>query len=265
MSLIGVAGYTSDGEATEGVYPLMAQVDQLGDGIYRISTMNPDFSISVNQFLIDDERPTLIHTGMFPMYEDVRKAVAEVLDPKRLSYVVCPHFESDECGGMGRFVEEAPEAVLACSEAGAALNLTQWDYAGPVQGFRDGEVIDLGEHKLRFLETPHVHHWDSMMVYEETTGSVFPADLFIQPGDQPAVVTENLGKEMCYMYREVGIFAAEEPVRRVVDRIEKLDPQWIHPMHGGSLPKEVVPSYIQALREEEFGFAGKIFGRMLPS
>ncbi|HZC01890.1 MAG TPA: hypothetical protein VE844_11180 [Gammaproteobacteria bacterium] len=96
----------------------MIRVDELADGIYRISTMDPGFSITVNQFLIDDERPTLIHTGMFPMYEDVRRAVAEVLDPARLAYVVCPHFEADECGGMGRFVAEAPAAVLACSEAG---------------------------------------------------------------------------------------------------------------------------------------------------
>jgi flavorubredoxin len=126
-------------------------------------------------------------------------------------------------------------------------------------------VIDLGEHKLRFLETPHVHHWDSMMVLEEKTGSLFPADLFIQPGDQPPIVRENLGKEMCQLYRELGIFAAAEPVLRVVDRLEKLEPQWIHPMHGGSLPEEVVPSYTRALREEEFAYEGKIFGRMIPS
>jgi flavorubredoxin len=87
---------------------LMARVDEVAHGIYRISTMDPGFYITFNQFLIGDERPALIHTGMFPMYEDVRKAVAEVLDPKRLSYVVCPHFEADECGGMGRFVAEAP-------------------------------------------------------------------------------------------------------------------------------------------------------------
>jgi len=49
---------------------------------------------------------------------------------------------------------------------------------------------------------------------------------------------------MCQGYRESGIFAAEEPVLRVVDRLEKLDPQWIHPMHGGSLPKEVVPNLL---------------------
>lgn len=244
----------------------MARVDEVGDGIYRISTTVAlgGNGFQFNQFLIDDERPALIHTGMYPMYEDVREAVAEVLDPASLAYVVCPHFEADECGGMGRFVEEAPEAVLACSDAGALLNLTQWDYRGPVEGFKDGEGVDLGQHRLRFVETPHVHHWDSMMVFEEATGSLFPADLYMQWGDQPPIVRENLGKEMCRDYREAGIFAAEEPVLRVVDRLERLEPRWVHPMHGGSLPGEVVPDYTRALREEEFGFGGKIFGRTIP-
>jgi flavorubredoxin len=35
--------------------------------------------------------------------------------------------------------------------------------------------------------TPHVHHWDSMIVFEETTKSLFPSDLFIQPGDNKPV------------------------------------------------------------------------------
>ena len=70
----------------------MARVDEVGDGIYRISTTVAlgEGAFQFNQFLIDDERPTLIHTGLFPMYEDVRKAVAEVLDPASLAYVVCP-------------------------------------------------------------------------------------------------------------------------------------------------------------------------------
>ena len=101
--------------------------------------------------------------------------------------------------------------MLACSDAGAMLNLTQWDYAGPVQGFRDGEAVDLGEHKLRFLETPHVHHWDSMMVFEETTSSLFPADLYIQPGDQPPVVRENLGEVMCRFIRRLASLRRKSP------------------------------------------------------
>lgn len=242
----------------------MARVDEVADGIYRISTWVPEAGITFNQFLIADEYPALIHTGMYPMYEAVRKAVAEVIDPARLAYVIVPHFEADECGGMGRFVAEAPQAVLGCSDTGAIINLMQWDYAGPVRGFREGDVIDLGRHTLRFLETPHVHHWDSMMVFEETTRSLFPADLFLQPDEQPAIVRENLGQEMCHSYRETGIFGAAAPVLTVVDRIEQLDPAWVHPMHGGSLSREVLPAYIHALRNEPFAFEGKVFGRMLP-
>jgi flavorubredoxin len=243
----------------------MARIDEIVDGIYRISTTTDPggFEFQFNQFLIDDERPALIHTGMYGMYDEVRAAVREVIDPGRLDYVALLHFESDECGGMDRFLEGAPDSALACSAASVQLNLSGWNYAGRVEGHVEGDVVDLGRHKLRFLETPHVHHWDSMMLFDETTKSLFPSDLFIQPGDQPPVVTENLGREMCGFYREMGIFAHEDPVRDVVDRIERLDPSWIHGMHGGSLARETIPSFVEALREEPFAFRGKVLGREL--
>jgi flavorubredoxin len=245
----------------------MARVDEIVKGIHRISTTVPldDYDFQFNQFLIDDERPALIHTGLYGMYDDVRAAVGEVVDPGKLGYVILLHFEADECGGMDRFLDGAPDSTLACCEASVLLNLSGWNYRGRVEGHRDGEVIDLGEHKLRFLETPHVHHWDSMMLFDESTNSVFPSDLFIQPGDQPPVVTENLGSEMCGYYRAIGIFAHEDPVRRVVDRISGLDPDWIHGMHGGSLPRETIPEFVRALREEPFAYEGKVLGRELPA
>jgi flavorubredoxin len=243
----------------------VARIDEIVDGIYRISTAVDvgEFDFQFNQFLIDDERPALIHTGMHSLYDDVRSAVAQVLDPGTLDHVALLHFEADECGGMDRFLEGAPNSTLACSAASVQLNLSGWNYAGRVEGHEDGDVIDLGRHKLRFLETPHVHHWDSMMLFEETTGSLFPSDLFIQPGDQPAVVSESLGPVMCGFYREMGIFAHESPVRDVVDRIERLDPSWIHGMHGGSLARETIPHFITALRDESFAFRGKVLGREL--
>ena len=243
----------------------MSQVDQVGDGIYRISMFNPQIGITFNQFLIDDDQPALIHTGTHHMFDDVYAAISKVLDPKTLKYVIVPHFEADECGGMGRFVKEAKDSTLGCSEVGAAVNLSGWDYVGPVKGVRDGDKIDLGKHKLRFLETPHVHHWDSMMLMDETTQSLFPADLFLQPGDQPHTVSENLAKEMCGLYRTVGIFGGREPVLQVVDRVEKMNFKRIHPMHGGSLVEEVLPKYYDALRNERFWYDGRIFGRSLVS
>jgi flavorubredoxin len=242
----------------------MTQVDQIGNGIYRICSLPPgQYPIGFNQFLIDDERPTLIHTGFYESYDAVRAAVAKVIDPKRLAYVVLCHFESDECGGMGRFLAEAPASVLVASELGARLNLSHWGYQGVVKGMRDGDVLELGRGRLRFLETPHVHHWDSMMVFEETTKSLFPADLFIQPGEQPPVIREDLTAEMLGLYRAVGIFAHESPVRQVVDRVDKLDPEWIHPMHGGSFSRELASRFYRALREESFGYCGMLLGRQL--
>ena len=242
----------------------MARVDHLTGGVFRISTFDPVARLTFNQFLIEDERPALIHTGTFPMYDNIRSAIAKVLDLARLRYIIVPHFEADECGGMGRLAMEAKQAVLACSALGATINLRNWDYAGPIQGMQDGDVIDLGRHQLRFWETPHVHHWDSMMVVEETTGSLFPADLFIQRNDQPAIVREDLSADMCASYRATGIFGSAEPVLRTVDRVERLAPSWVHPMHGGSLPGEALPRYIVALKTQPFAFDGRLLGRQLP-
>jgi flavorubredoxin len=242
----------------------MAQIDEIVDGIYRISTPpTPGVPISFNQFLIEDEQPALIHTGVYSAYEGTRDAIREVLDPARLAYVVLLHFEGDECGGMDRFMGEAKQAQLVGCDMSVILSLTSFgvDYVDRVRGVREGDVIETGRHRLRFLETPHVHHWDSMMVFEESTRSLFPSDLYIQTGDQPPVVNEDLGGEMCAFYREIGIFAHEEPVRRTMDRLERLEPQWVHAMHGGTLTGEIFPRYSKALREERFAYQGKLVGR----
>jgi flavorubredoxin len=146
-----------------------------------------------------------------------------VLDPGKLAYVILLHWEGDENGGMEQFMKEAPKSELIGSLLSIQLKAIGFGLADRACGFRDGETLDLGTHKLVFLETPHVHHWDSMMVLEETSRSLFPSDLFIQPADQPPVVTENLSMQMLNLYRAAGIFAHELPIRQVVDRVEKME------------------------------------------
>ena len=46
--------------------------------------------------------------------------MSQIIDPAKLAYVVVPHFEADECGGMGRFVKDAKNSTLLCSELGMA-------------------------------------------------------------------------------------------------------------------------------------------------
>jgi flavorubredoxin len=237
------------------------RIDHIAGGIYRISSMTDAYGITFNQFLIDDERPALIHTGEHAAYESIRRAISEVLDPRRLAYVALLHWEGDENGGMDRFLAEAPEAELVGSALSIQLNAHGFGVHERVRGFQDGQTLELGRHTLRFLETPHVHHWDSMMVFEESTESLFPSDLYLQPGDQPPIVSENLSDAMLGVYRAVGIFAHEDPVRAVVERIEGLDPAWVHAMHGGTVTREALPAYNRALREHEFGYRGMLLGR----
>ena len=54
------------------------RVDEIADGIYRISTPVPPASFpggfTFNQFLIDDEEPLLFHTGLRRMFPLVSEA-----------------------------------------------------------------------------------------------------------------------------------------------------------------------------------------------
>lgn len=240
-------------------------IDHIVGGIYRISLWSPQNGITFNQFLIDDEAPTLVHTGRYDDYEAVAGAIGEVLDPARLANIVLLHWEGDENGGMDRFMARAKDSQLVGSALSIALNATGFGLHTRTRGFRDGETLDLGEHKLRFLETPHVHHWDSMMVLEETTASLFPSDLYLQPGEQPPVTAENLADDMLDAYRTFGIFAHEDPVRAVARRIDELEPSWIHAMHGATVAGEALPYYTKALLEQEFAYRGRLFGRSIPA
>jgi hypothetical protein len=46
-------------------------ISEISDGIYRISGFSNTFGITFNQFLIDDEKPMLIHTGTVDMYKKI--------------------------------------------------------------------------------------------------------------------------------------------------------------------------------------------------
>ena len=54
-------------------------ITEITDGIYRISGFDPTFGITFNQFLIDDVRPMLIHTGPIGMYQKIEQKIKEVI------------------------------------------------------------------------------------------------------------------------------------------------------------------------------------------
>jgi flavorubredoxin len=78
-----------------------------------------------------------------------------------------------------------------------------------------------------------------MMVFEETTKSLFPSDLFIQPGENRPVISDDLSKPMIELYRGAGIFASEEPVRQATKRLIDLSPNMVFPMHGSCIDNSI--------------------------
>lgn len=212
--------------------------------------------------MIDDDEPTLIHTGPIGMYDKIADKVKEVVPLEKLRNVAFLHFESDEWGGMDFL--KAPKARLVCSDLSSKLNLTGWHNV-PIShiSFWENETLETGKKTFRFIMTPHVHHWDSMMMFEETTRSLLPSDLFIQPGEHKPITSEDLSNEMIQLYNAVGIFASEEPVRKTVRKLMKLEPKLICPMHGSAFDSSIFPKYVEALMNSNFAFSNKLLGKEL--
>ncbi len=119
---------------------------------------------------------------------------------------------------------------------------------------------ELGNNQSRSVETPHVHHWDSLMAFEETTRSCSRQICLSSPRSNPPSCM-TIEQRDASVIPNLGLFASEKPVLSAVERLEMLTPTWVHPMHGGSRPSAVLSTYTQALRSEPFAIEGKLFGR----
>src|SRR5215218_3083469 len=186
----------------------MATIAEVAEDTFRINLEIPGAPIDVSFFVIRDEQPTLVETGFRRAFADTYQAVARVLDPTTLRYVVVPHLEGDESGALNLFLERAPNAKPVGSPIGAAVNLSDFAIREPL-AVDDSDAFDLGSHRLRFLVTPYVHQWDSMLAYDETTRTVFCSDVFISLGEGPAVTDRDESDAMLDAYRMIGIFPSK--------------------------------------------------------
>ena len=237
-------------------------ISEISDGIYRISGFSNTFGITFNQFLIDDEKPMLIHTGPIGTYKNIEQKIKEVIPLQKLAYVSFLHFESDEWGGMA-FLESA-DAKLVCSDLSSKLNMIGW-YNVPIDHIAvwENDILKIGKRQFKFIMTPHVHHWDSMMLFEENTKSLFTSDLFIQPGNNKPVISEDISESMINLYKGTGIFASEKPVRDTTKRLETLLPNMVYPMHGSCIDNSLFSKYTEAIMKNDFGYSGILLWQKL--
>jgi flavorubredoxin len=170
---------------------MQTKITEIADGIYRLSTFVPDIAppagFTFNQFLVLGDEPLMFHTGLRKMFPLTRDALSRIISPERLKWIAYGHFEADECGAMNEWLAVAPQAQAAHGQTGCMVSLN--DFADRIpRVLVDGETIDLGGKRVRFIDTPHIPHgWDAGVLYEETAGTLLCGDLFTQLGNDTAL------------------------------------------------------------------------------
>jgi flavorubredoxin len=197
------------------------RVDEIADGIYRISTFVPEIKLQFNQFLVKDEEPLLFETGMKQMFPLVRDAVSKVLDPASIRTVSFSHYEPDECGSLNEWLTLAPRAEALCSMVGAMVFVND-AAVRPARGLKPDETFSTGKHRFRFKSTPHLPHgWDAGLLFEETTGTLLCSDLFGHAGD-PVPVTES---DVVGAFRETTRFFQQGPLANYMPYTSRTESQ----------------------------------------
>jgi len=208
------------------------RVSEIAPGIHQLTTHVAEMNFSFNQYLVTGDEPLIFHTGPRRMFPLVSGAVARVMPVSELRWISFGHVEADEAGSMNDWLSVAPHATVAQSVTGCMVSLN--DLADrPPRALADGEVIDLGGHRVRWIDTPHVPHgWEAGIVYDETTRTLLCGDLFTQTGSYAAssnadIVDPAIAAEDIFHSCSLAP-ASSATVRRLAD----LDISTLALMHG---------------------------------
>ena len=215
------------------------RIDEIAPGILRLSTAVTGDGLpggfTFNQFLVMDEQPLLFHCGPRALFPSVSAAAARALPLRRLRWIGFGHVEADECGSMNQWLAAAPNAEVVHGLTGCMVSIQ--DLADrPPRALTDGTVLELGEKRVRYIDTPHVPHgWEACVLHEENTGTLLGGDLFSQLGDGlPAVTGKDIvGPAMAAeeMFKASALTPATAPTIRA---LAALKPRTIAVMHGSS-------------------------------
>ncbi len=217
---------------------MSVQIDEIAPDIYRLCTFVPDMppaGFTFNQFLVVDDEPLLYHLGPRLAFPEVAAAVEQVLGSlDQLRWLSFSHVESDESGAMNLFLEAAPHAQVAFSALGCDVSVSDLAVRAP-KVLSEDEPLEIGQKRLRLVETPHVpHNWEAQMLFEETSATLFCGDIMTQMGNRGAVVDDDVFEpaiEAEDVFQQNSLSAHCGATLR---RLAQLEPYTLAIMHGAS-------------------------------
>ncbi len=207
-----------------------------------------------NSFLIMDEKITLIDTVKKEFADELIASISQIVDPKKIDYVISNHTEMDHTGGLPRIMHRIGEdKPLYCSKMGHK-NLSKhfsqkWNY----QPVENGGELSLGKRTLTFMETRMLHWPDSMFTYVNEDKILFSSDGFGQHYAGVERFDDEIGEAIMPHAKKyfANILLPYAPlILKLVDKVKEmgLAIDMICPDHGiiwRKDPEKIINSYVE--------------------
>ncbi len=199
----------------------------------------PD-GVAYNSYVIVDEKIAILDTADSSVTRQYQENLTAALAGRQPDYLVVNHMEPDHCADIAELAKLYPSMQIVGNQKtfGLMNQFYNMDLADRTLVVKEGDVLDLGEHKLNFVMAPMVHWPEAMMTFESTHGILFSADAFGSFGalDGSLFNDENrnphgLHSEMRRYYSNiVGKYGMQ--VQSVLKKAATLDIKMICPLHG---------------------------------
>lgn len=256
----------------------------LADNVYwvgAIDWISRDFhgysinGTTYNAFLIIDEKVTLIDTVKKPYKSELLHRIRNIIDPKKIDYLVVNHVEMDHTGCLPEIVEAIQPEKIICSKMGHKALLQHFHEPDwPYHPVSPGEEISLGKRTLNFIETRMLHWPDSMFTYLKEDQILFTSDAF---GEHLAT-SERFDDEVeqgLLMHEATKYYANilnlySPLVKRLLAKVEEmqLPIRMLAPDHGvvwRSNPRRIIEAYGRWSDQQGNGKAIVIYDTMWES
>ena len=220
-------------------------VDDLDLDLFESQYVVPD-GMSYNSYVILDDRIAIMDTADIRKEEQWKANLAEALGGRKPDYLVVHHMEPDH-SALVAWVLDAYPGITLVSSAKAVQMLGQFfegiDLEGRTKVVKEGDVIDLGTHTLRFFAAPMVHWPEVMVSFDAADGALYSADAFGKFGalSKCGFYGRDDDDWACegrrYYFNIVGKYGAQ--VQALLRKLSDLPVKTIRPLHGPILEDDL--------------------------
>lgn len=120
---------------------------------------------SYNSYLIRDKKTVLIDTVWKPFAKEFISDLKQSVDLKQIDCIVMNHNEDDHSGALPELMKEIPDTPIYCTKMGEAIIRGHFHQDWNFVNVKTDDVLDIGDHRLVFIEAKMLHWPDTMFTY----------------------------------------------------------------------------------------------------